>query len=52
MANQPIGNAMSAEQLMLTKMDAMRVEATPDFVVSANPLDVKAVNPPCRFHRP
>ncbi|MBY7997682.1 flagellar hook-basal body complex protein FliE [Vibrio fluvialis] len=49
MANQPIGNAMSAEQLMLTKMDAMRVEATPDFVVSSNPLDVKAVNPPLSF---
>ncbi|WP_325893159.1 flagellar hook-basal body complex protein FliE [Grimontia sp. NTOU-MAR1] len=43
MSNQSINNAMSAEQLMLTKMDAMRVQAQPDFVVSANPMDVKAI---------
>ncbi|MEZ8143232.1 flagellar hook-basal body complex protein FliE [Enterovibrio norvegicus FF-33] len=42
--NPSMNSAMSAEQLMLTKMDAMRVQAQPDFIVSANPLDVNAVN--------
>lgn len=42
MSTHSINNAMSAEQLMLTKMEAMRVQAQPEFVVSANPMDVKA----------
>ncbi len=37
-------NPLSAEQLMLAKMDAMSVRATPEFVVSENPLDVQQVN--------
>lgn len=52
MSSHSINNAMSAEQLMLAKMDAMRVQAQPEFVVSANPLDVKAtqeVNTPLSF---
>lgn len=53
MSTHSINNAMSAEQLMLTKMEAMRVQAQPEFVVSANPMDVKATEqgtiPPLSF---
>ncbi len=49
MSNQPIGNAVTAEQLMLAKMDTMRVQATPEFVISANPVDVRPVNEPLSF---
>ncbi|KJY74579.1 flagellar hook-basal body protein FliE [Vibrio coralliilyticus] len=49
MASQPINSAMTAEQLMLSKMDAMRAQIQPEFLVSANPLDVQQVNQPLSF---
>ncbi|CAM3111953.1 MULTISPECIES: flagellar hook-basal body complex protein FliE [Vibrio] len=49
MADLPFGNVMSAEQLMLTKMDAMRIQASPEFVVTANPVDIHTVNEPMSF---
>ncbi|CAE6931629.1 Flagellar hook-basal body [Vibrio sp. B1REV9] len=49
MNNQPI-NAASAEQLMLSKMEAMRTQTQlPDFVVSPNPIDNQALNAPLSF---
>ncbi|MEF1247014.1 flagellar hook-basal body complex protein FliE [Vibrio owensii] len=49
MASQPT-NAVSAEQLMLSKMEAMRAQAQPpEFVVSANPLDQQTLNAPISF---
>ncbi|MGC9421867.1 MULTISPECIES: flagellar hook-basal body complex protein FliE [Vibrio] len=50
MASQPLNNAVSAEQLMLSKMDIMRTHVQqPEFIVKANPLDVKDLNPPLSF---
>ncbi|GAA5645282.1 MULTISPECIES: flagellar hook-basal body complex protein FliE [Vibrio] len=49
MASQPINQAVSAEQLMLAKMDMMTNQVQPDFVISANPLDMKTVNAPLSF---
>ncbi|WP_425654887.1 flagellar hook-basal body complex protein FliE [Vibrio campbellii] len=49
MASQPT-NAVSAEQLMLSKMEAMRTQVQPpEFVVSANPLDQQTLNSPLSF---
>lgn len=49
MASQPT-NAVSAEQLMLSKMEAMRTQAQPpEFFVSANPLDQQTLNAPISF---
>ncbi|GAB7224535.1 flagellar hook-basal body complex protein FliE [Vibrio owensii] len=49
MASQPT-NTVSAEQLMLSKMEAMRTQAQPpEFVVSANPLDQQTLNAPISF---
>ncbi|MEF1327977.1 flagellar hook-basal body complex protein FliE [Vibrio sp. M260121] len=49
MASQPT-NAVSAEQLMLSKMEAMRTQVQPpEFVVSANPLDQQTLNAPISF---
>lgn len=49
MASQPT-NAVSAEQLMLSKMEAMRTQAQPpEFVVSANPLAQQTLNAPISF---
>ncbi len=49
MASQPT-NAASAEQLMLSKMEAMRTQVQPpEFVVSANPLDQQSLNAPLSF---
>ncbi|MGR5236482.1 flagellar hook-basal body complex protein FliE [Vibrio alfacsensis] len=49
MASQPT-NAISAEQLMLSKMEAMRTQVQqPEFVVSANPLDRQSLNAPLSF---
>lgn len=49
MASQPT-NAVSAEQLMLSKMQAMQVQVQPpEFIVSANPLDQQALNAPLSF---
>ena len=49
MASQPT-NAVSAEQLMLSKMEAMRTQVQPpEFVVSANPLDQQSLNTPLSF---
>ena len=49
MASQPT-NAVSAEQLMLSKMEAMRTQTQPlEFVVSANPLDQQPLNAPLSF---
>ncbi|UTZ28410.1 flagellar hook-basal body complex protein FliE [Vibrio campbellii] len=49
MASQPT-NAVSAEQLMLSKMEAMRTQVQPpEFVVSANPLDQQTLNAPLSF---
>ena len=49
MASQPT-NAVSAEQLMLSKMEAMRTQVQPpEFVVSANPLDQQTLNTPLSF---
>lgn len=49
MASQPT-NAVSAEQLMLSKMEAMRTHVQPaEFVVSANPLDQNTLNAPISF---
>ncbi|UUM32317.1 flagellar hook-basal body complex protein FliE [Vibrio japonicus] len=49
MASQPT-HAVSAEQLMLTKMEAMRAQVQPpEFVVSANPLDQQMLNTPLSF---
>ena len=39
MAMQPISNMVSAEQLMLTKLQSMQQQIQPDFVVSSNPAD-------------
>ncbi|OAJ93967.1 flagellar hook-basal body complex protein FliE [Vibrio bivalvicida] len=49
MASQPLNSAFTAEQLMLTKMDVMRTQVQPEFVVSANPLDVQKANSPMSF---
>lgn len=50
MASQLLNNAVSAEQLMLSKMEVMRTQVqSPEFVVSANPLDVKELNAPMSF---
>ncbi|GAL22632.1 flagellar hook-basal body complex protein FliE [Vibrio maritimus] len=49
MAMQPINNAVSAEQLMLTKMQNMQQQVQPDFLVANNPMDVNQVNPPMAF---
>jgi flagellar hook-basal body complex protein FliE len=49
MAMQPINNAVSAEQLMLTKMQAMQQQVQPDFMVTNNPMDVQKVNQPLAF---
>ena len=49
MAMQPINNAVSAEQLMLTKMQNMQQQVQPDFLVANNPMDVNKVNPPMAF---
>ncbi|MDN3609470.1 flagellar hook-basal body complex protein FliE [Vibrio ostreicida] len=49
MTNQPVISSMSAEQLMLSKMDNMRAQIQPEFVVSANPLDVQKLNEPLSF---
>lgn len=49
MASQPT-HAVSAEQLMLSKMEAMRTQVQPpEFVVSANPLDQQTLNAPLSF---
>ena len=49
MASQPT-NAVSAEQLMLSKMEAMRTQVQPpEFVVSANPSDQQSLNAPLAF---
>ena len=49
MASQPT-NTVSAEQLMLSKMEAMRTQAQPpEFVVGANPLDQQTLNAPISF---
>lgn len=49
MASQPT-NAVSAEQLMLSKMEAMRTQVQPpEFAVSANPLDQQTLNAPLSF---
>lgn len=49
MASQPT-NAVSAEQLMLSKMQAMQAQVQPpEFIVSANPLDQQALNTPLSF---
>ena len=49
MASQPT-NAVSAEQLMLSKMEAMRTQVQPpEFVVSANPIDQQSLNAPLSF---
>ncbi|WP_050905502.1 flagellar hook-basal body complex protein FliE [Vibrio campbellii] len=49
MASQPT-NAVSAEQLMLSKIEAMRTQVQPpEFVVSANPLDQQSLNAPLSF---
>ncbi|MCV5246216.1 hypothetical protein OFC58_37030, partial [Escherichia coli] len=49
MASQPT-NAVSAEQLMLSKMQAMQAQVQPpEFIVSANPLDQQALNAPLSF---
>jgi flagellar hook-basal body complex protein FliE len=49
MAMQPINNAVSAEQLMLTKMQAMQQQVQPDFMVTNNPMDTQKVNQPLAF---
>jgi flagellar hook-basal body complex protein FliE len=49
MATQAINSATSAEQLMLVKMQNMQQQVQPDFVVSANPLDVSKVQQPLSF---
>ncbi|EJV0607731.1 TPA: flagellar hook-basal body complex protein FliE [Vibrio parahaemolyticus] len=49
MASQPT-NAVSAEQLMLSKMQAMQAQVQPpEFIVSANPLDQQALNASLSF---
>ncbi|EDP60370.1 flagellar hook-basal body complex protein FliE [Vibrio sp. AND4] len=49
MASQPT-NAVSAEQLMLSKMEALQTQVqSPEFVVSANPLDQQSLNAPLSF---
>ncbi|MDF2152624.1 flagellar hook-basal body complex protein FliE [Vibrio sp. CAU 1672] len=49
MASQPISNAVPAEQLMLSKMEAMKTRIQPDFNVTANPLDMQQLNEPLSF---
>ncbi|ENM5916370.1 flagellar hook-basal body complex protein FliE [Vibrio mimicus] len=50
MLGQSINNAVSAEQLMLSKMDAMSTQLTPpEFVVTDNQLDVRGLNEPLSF---
>ncbi|MFH4866399.1 flagellar hook-basal body complex protein FliE [Vibrio diabolicus] len=49
MASQPT-HAVSAEQLMLSKMQAMQAQVQPsEFIVSANPLDQQSLNAPLSF---
>ena len=49
MISQPT-NAVSAEQLMLSKMEAMKTQVQPtEFVVSVNPLDQENTNTPLSF---
>tara|TARA_B100001057_G_scaffold500274_1_gene614450 strand:- start:2608 stop:2964 length:357 start_codon:yes stop_codon:yes gene_type:complete len=49
MVSQPT-NAVSAEQLMLSKMEAMKTQVQPtEFVVSVNPLDQENTNTPLSF---
>ncbi|HHX8270896.1 TPA: flagellar hook-basal body complex protein FliE [Vibrio diabolicus] len=49
MASQPT-HAVSAEQLMLSKMQAMQAQVqSPEFIVSANPLDQQSLNAPLSF---
>ncbi|MBR9786754.1 MAG: flagellar hook-basal body complex protein FliE [Vibrionaceae bacterium] len=49
MESQPLNNLMTAEQLMLSKMETMRAHVAPEFVVSANPLDGQKVTQPMSF---
>ncbi|MGF1750641.1 flagellar hook-basal body complex protein FliE [Vibrio cionasavignyae] len=49
MAMQPINSAVSAEQLMLTKLQSMQQQIQPDFVVSSNPVDVQQSLSPLSF---
>lgn len=49
MESQPLNNLMTAEQLMLSKMENMRALAAPEFVVTAHPLDVQQVKQPMSF---
>lgn len=49
MESQPLSNLMTAEQLMLSKMENMRAQVAPEFVVTAHPLDVQEVNQPMSF---
>lgn len=49
MASQPI-QALSAEQLMLSKMQEMQTQVqSSEFIVSANPLDQQSLNAPLSF---
>ncbi|WP_182033019.1 flagellar hook-basal body complex protein FliE [Vibrio diabolicus] len=49
MASQPI-QALSAEQLMLSKMQEMQTQVqSSEFTVSANPLDQQSLNAPLSF---
>jgi flagellar hook-basal body complex protein FliE len=51
MASQPT-NAVSAEQLILSKMETMRTQfQPPEFVVSANPKDQLSSNAPLSFSK-
>lgn len=49
MANQPLSTTLTAEQLMLSKMDAMRSQVQPDYVITNNPNDLNRLNPPLSF---
>ncbi|EKO3629078.1 flagellar hook-basal body complex protein FliE [Vibrio metschnikovii] len=50
MASQSLNNVISAEQLMLTKMDAIRNNVQQvAFVIKPNPIDTTGLNQPISF---
>ena len=49
MARHPIHNAISAEQLMLSKMEAMQSIIQPEPAISANPLDTHNIKSSLSF---
>ena len=49
MASNSIHTAVSAEQMMLSKMEAMQFVVQPELIVSANPLDTQNITSSLSF---